>query len=46
MNPMELFTNYLLPIAIGLMVLWIAYRLLFTSQAQRSTVFTSLLRAS
>lgn len=28
---MELFTNYLLPIAIGLMVLWVAYRLLFTN---------------
>ncbi len=30
MNTQTLFTEYLLPIAIGLMVLWVAYRLLFT----------------
>lgn len=31
MNAQVLFTEYLLPIAIGLMVLWVAYRLLFTN---------------
>lgn len=31
MNTQALFTEYLLPIAIGLMVLWVAYRLLFTN---------------
>lgn len=31
MNTQVLFTEYLLPIAIGLMVLWVAYRLLFTN---------------
>jgi TonB family protein len=31
MNAQALFTEYLLPIAIGLMVLWVAYRLLFTN---------------
>ena len=31
MNTQTLFTEYLLPIAIGLMVLWVAYRLLFTN---------------
>ena len=47
MNPMELFTNYLLPIAIGLMVLWIAYRLLFTNsnrfQFNRFYLLTAML---
>ena len=31
MNTQVLFTEYLLPIALGLMVLWVAYRLLFTN---------------
>ena len=31
MNAQVLFADYLLPIAIGLMVLWVAYRLLFTN---------------
>ncbi len=31
MNTQALLTDYLLPIAIGLMVLWVAYRLLFTN---------------
>ena len=31
MNAQTLFTEYLLPIAVGLMVLWVAYRLLFTN---------------
>ena len=31
MNPTEFFTHNLLPVAISLMVLWLAYRLLFTN---------------
>lgn len=31
MNTQVLFTEYLLPIALGLMVLWVSYRLLFTN---------------
>ncbi len=31
MNAQVLFADYLLPIALGLMVLWVAYRLLFTN---------------
>ena len=31
MNAMEFFTNILFPVAISLMVLWVAYRLLFTN---------------
>lgn len=31
MNTQVLFTEYLLPITLGLMVLWVAYRLLFTN---------------
>ena len=47
MNAMEYFTNYLLPIAIGLMVLWVAYRLLFTNsnrfQFNRFYLLTAML---
>ena len=31
MNNIEFFTNNLLPVAVSLMVLWVAYRLLFTN---------------
>ena len=47
MDAMELFTDYLLPIAIGLMVLWVAYRLLFTNsnrfQFNRFYLLTAML---
>ena len=47
MNTMEYFTNYLLPIAVGLMVLWVAYRLLFTNsnrfQFNRFYLLTAML---
>lgn len=47
MNTQTLFTEYLLPIAIGLMVLWVAYRLLFTNsnrfQFNRFYLLTAML---
>ena len=47
MNTMELFTNNLLPVAISLMVLWLAYRLLFTNsnrfQFNRFYLLTAML---
>ena len=47
MNTNEFFTNILLPIAIGLMVLWVAYRLLFTNsnrfQFNRFYLLTAML---
>jgi TonB family protein len=47
MNTQALFTEYLLPIAIGLMVLWVAYRLLFTNsnrfQFNRFYLLTAML---
>ncbi len=47
MNTQVLFTEYLLPIAVGLMVLWVAYRLLFTNsnrfQFNRFYLLTAML---
>lgn len=47
MNAMEFFTNNLLPVAISLMVLWVAYRLLFTNsnrfQFNRFYLLTAML---
>ena len=47
MNIQTFFTEYLLPIAIGLMVLWVAYRLLFTNsnrfQFNRFYLLTAML---
>ena len=47
MNTQALFTEYLLPIAVGLMVLWVAYRLLFTNsnrfQFNRFYLLTAML---
>ena len=47
MNAIEFFTNNLLPVAISLMVLWVAYRLLFTNsnrfQFNRFYLLTAML---
>ncbi len=47
MNTRVLFTEYLLPITLGLMVLWVAYRLLFTNsnrfQFNRFYLLTAML---
>lgn len=47
MNAIDLFTNILLPIAVSLMVLWVAYRLLFTNsnrfQFNRFYLLTAML---
>ena len=47
MNTIEFFTNNLLPVAISLMVLWVAYRLLFTNsnrfQFNRFYLLTAML---
>lgn len=47
MNAQTSFTEYLLPIAVGLMVLWVAYRLLFTNsnrfQFNRFYLLTAML---
>ena len=47
MNTTEFFTNNLLPVAISLMVLWVAYRLLFTNsnrfQFNRFYLLTAML---